>query len=220
MIAWAAYLLALGPLPANTIPLGMITHAERAHVGEAAASEGSTIYEGDRLSTESAGVMRINSPGLTLQLDGQSSLVLHRPADPDGRIMADLASGTLVFSAARTCDFVVVADNAMIRPISNASVIAHIRIVNKRELRIYAKRGALEFSYHGESETIPEGAAYRVLLDPSETEARVLSESDQIEKLPAKHHHTFVLLAIGGALGVAVPVLLRDLESPDRPGPQ
>jgi hypothetical protein len=209
----------VGPSPADTVPLGMISVAERAHVGEAAASEGSTIYEGDRLSTESAGVMRINSPGLTLQLDGPSSLVLHRPADPDGRIMAELASGTLVFSAARTCDFVVGADNAMIRPVPSVSAIAHIRIVNKRELRIYAKRGALEFSYRGESDTILEGSAYRVLLDPSETEARVLSESDQVGKTPpAKHYPTFVLSAIGVALGVGIPVLRHHLESPDRPG--
>lgn len=164
-------------------------------------------------------MLRINSPALALQLDGQSTLVLRRPASPEGEITAELASGILVFSAARTGNIVVVADDAMIRPIQNVPAVAHIRVVNRRELRIYAKRGALEFSYHGESDTIPEGAAYRVLLDPSETEARVLSESDQGEKKPpAKRHRRFVLLAIGVALGVAIPVLIHAFESPDSPG--
>lgn len=219
-MAWAAYFLALGPSPADTTPLGMTSHAERAHVGEAAASEGSTIYEGDRLSTEPGGVLRINSPALTLQLDGQSTLVLRRPASPEGEITAELASGTLVFFASRAGNIVVVADDAMIRPMQNIPAIAHIRVVNRRELRIYAKRGALEFSYHGQSDTISEGAAYRVLLDPSEAQARVMSESDPAGKKPAKHHPTFVMLSIGigTAAAVAIPVLMHMFESPDNPG--
>lgn len=218
MAGWTAYLLALGP-SANNVPLGTVTHAERAHVGEAAASDGSTIYQDDRLATEPGGLMRVNGTGLTLQLEGQATLVLRRSADPERGILADLASGTVVLSAARTCSIVVRADDALIRPATNVSAIAHIRIVNRKELRIYAKRGALDFSYHGASETIPEGSAYRVLLDPSESEARVLSDSDQAWKKTAMRHPTFVLVAIGVALGVGIPLLLHALESPDRPGP-
>jgi hypothetical protein len=188
-------------------------------VGLAAASEGSTIYDGDRLSTEMSGAMRIRSPGLTLRLDGQSALVLRRLPSSAGKIRAELASGTLVFSAARIANIIVVADNALIRPSTNASAIAHVRVVNARELRIYSQRGSLNFSYHGTSETIPEGSAYKVLLDPSEKEAR-LSESDKDgKKPPATHHPTFVLIAIGVAVGIGIPVLLHSLESPDRPGP-
>jgi hypothetical protein len=217
VVAWAAYLLALGPQPANPISLGVVIHADRAHVGEAVASEGSTIYEGDRLSTDSGGLMRIDSPALRLQLDAQSTVTLRRAATPQADIMAELASGTLVFSAARDSNVLIVADDAMIRPIPNAPVVAHVRVVNLRELRIYAQRGALEFSYHGDSQTIPEGAAYRVLLDP-DAQPSVTSEPDQLGKSAPKHHPTFVLLGIGAALGVAIPVLMHAFESPDSPG--
>src|ERR1700739_2184696 len=108
--------MAVGPSPAHTIPLGMITHAERAHVGESAASEGSTIYQGDRLSTESGGLMRISSSGLALQLEAQSTLVLRHPANPEAGTTAELASGTLVFSAAKAGNIIVMADDALIRP--------------------------------------------------------------------------------------------------------
>jgi hypothetical protein len=101
---------------------------------------------------------------------------------PVGSIVAELASGTLIFSAARPRNLVVMADDALIRPSPNASTIAHIRVVTRKELRIYAQRGALEFSYHGENEVIAEGAAYRVLLDPSEKEAAVTWESEQAGK--------------------------------------
>ena len=192
----------------------MVTHAERAHVGGAAVSAGSTIYEGERLSTESGGSLRISSPNLTLQLNAQSVLIVQR--GPQGGFVAEVAAGTVIFAAARTGNIVVVADDALIRPAANVPAVAHIRVVSLKELRVYAQRGPLEFSYHGENETIAEGAAYRVLLDPSETEA---SESEPDKKKLTKHHHKFLLLALGIVPGVAIPLLIHELESPDRPGP-
>jgi hypothetical protein len=218
VLVWTSSLLALGPAPANPVSLGIVIQAERAHIDETAASEGSTIYEGDRLSTESGGLLRVDSPALRLQLDAQSTLTLRRAAAPQTEIMAELASGTLVFSAAQDSNILVVADDAMIRPMPNVALVARVRVVNLRELRIYAQRGALEFSYHGDSQAIPEGAAYRVLLDP-DAPASVASEPDQLGNKVPKHHPTFVLVGIGVALGVAIPVLIRAFESPDSPGP-
>ena len=197
----------------------MVTNAERAHVGEAGASAGSTIFDGDQLSTEAGGSLRITGPSLRLQLDAQSILTLRRPADAEDAMEADLASGTLVFSAARNGSVTVVANEASIQPADNAATVAHIRVVNPKELRIYAQRGALEFSYHGESELIAEGAAYRVLLDPSEKELAAFSDSEEAKKKIVKPHIKFLLLAIAIAAGVAIPVLMPHFESPDSPGP-
>jgi hypothetical protein len=72
--------------------------------------------------------------------------------------------------------------------------------------------------YHGESEAIAEGAAYRVLLDPSEKEAAA-AESDPDNRKPAKVHPKFLLMAIGIAAGIAIPVLMHQQESPYKPGP-
>jgi hypothetical protein len=209
-ITAAASLLVGGRSSAKVLQLGVITHAERAHVGEAAASAGSTIYEGDRLSTEDGGILRISSPGLTLQLNAQSFVTLRHPASPEGGVVAELASGTLVFASARTANIVVMAGDALIHPAADASTMTQIRVVNRKELRISAQRGATEFSYHGESETIPEGKTCRVLLDPSETDASAALGS------PTKHHK-FLLLEIGIAAGIAIPVLMHALESPDHP---
>ena len=161
--------------------------------------------------------MRISGPYLTLQLDAQSILTLRRPASKEGSVEADLACGTLVLSAARNGSVSVVADDALIRPTANAATLAHIRVVNPKELRIYAQRGALEFSYHGESKVVAEGAAYRVLLDPSEKEAVAL-ESEPANQKPPMVHHKFLLIAIGIAAGIAIPVVIHEMESPDKPG--
>jgi hypothetical protein len=215
----AASLLAAWPSPSKVIPLGIVTHAERAHLGQVEASVGSTIYDGDRLSTEIGGLLRISNVALTLQLGTGSSLTLRRAAPPEDNFQAELGSGTIIFSAGQTANITVLAYDASICPAAHASTIAQIRIVSPTELRVYAQRGALSFSYHGDSKIIPEGAAYRVLLDPPEREVDAASESGQGTKSPTKVHAKFVLLVIGMAAGGVIPMTRHHhhLESPDRP---
>ena len=200
----------------------MVTHAQRAHIGTAAVSEGSAIYEGDRLSTEAAGSLRIASRALTLQLDAQSTLVIQRPVGAEGGVVAEVGSGTLIFAAASTGRIAVVADDAFIRPAANVPTVARVHVVNSKELRVYAQRGSLQFSYHGESETIAEGARCRVLLDPSEREvaAAVAAESEHDKKRPAKPPKFLIVALIIIVPAMTIPLLIHDLESPDRPGPR
>lgn len=215
----AASLLIGGPSSGKIAPLGMVLHAERAHVGEAEVSAGCTIFPGDRVSTDAGGALRISIPSLMLQLGAQSSVVVGLAPSSDASILAELASGSLVFSATSTGRIAVEANQAIVQPTANAAAIAQVRVVNPKELRIFAQRGALEFSYHGESEAIPEGRAYRVFLDPSEAEIAAASGAEKDRKSPTKHHLKFLFVAIGVAIAVAIPLLVRALESPDSPGP-
>jgi len=218
-VAVAVASLLVGALPAKVAPLGVVMHAERGHVGGAQASVGCTIFEGDRLSTEAGGILRIAIPALTLQLGGQSSLVLGHATGPEANTLADLASGVLVFSAAPMGRIAVAANEALIRPVANAATVAQVRVVNRKELRIDVQRGALDFSYRGESQTVPEGN-YRVFFDPSEREMAALG-SDHTTRPPGRHLPTFIFVAIAVAVavGIAIPMIMHDSESPDRPGP-
>jgi hypothetical protein len=198
----------------------MVMHAERAHIGVADASAGSTIFEGDRLSTEVGGVLRITIPAVTLQLGGESSVVLGH-AGSEENTFAELTYGVSVFSAAPAGNIVVAANGALVRPAARAATIAHVQIVNRKELRIYAQRGALEFSYHGENVTIREGTNCRAVLDPSGKEvAAAAAASGQTPNRPSRHPPTFILVAIpiAVALGIAIPLIMHASESPDRPG--
>lgn len=219
MAVAAASLLIGGPSSGKVLPLGIVLHADRAYIGEAEVSAGCTIFEGDRVSTDAGGALRISIPALTLQLGAQSSMVIRHAPGSDENILAELTSGTLVFSAAPAGRIAVGASEAIVRPAANAATIAQVRLVNPKELRIYAQRGALKFSYHGESETVPEGKAYRVFLDPSETELAAASATDQAQKSPTKHHAKFLFVVIAVAVAIAIPLLVHALESPDSPGP-
>jgi hypothetical protein len=211
-----ASLLAPGPSRPAVTPLAIITHAQDAHIGTADASIGSTIYEGDRLSTEAEGTLRVSATAATLQLDAQSAVVIRRSSNSDAILIAELASGTLVFSA-RTGNIAVSADEALIRPAAPAATMAHIRVVNRKELRVYTQRGTLEFSYRGESEVLAEGQSYRILLDPSERDVASVSPPEADKRKSAHAHHTFLLIAIAAAAAIAIPLLIHHFESPDKP---
>ena len=212
----AASLLSASTSPTAPVPWGIVTQADKAHLGEAAASVGSTVYHGDRLSTEAGGTLRVAAGGVTLQLDSGSSLIVSRSAAPTNDISGELASGTVVFSAAPMLNVTIIAEDAYIRPAANVRTIAHVRVVNHKELRISADRGPVEFSYHGEARIINEGKAYRVLLDPSERESAALG-SGQNTNAPTKPPRKFLFIAIGMAAGITVFAVMHALESPDRP---
>jgi hypothetical protein len=212
--------LAVTSAPANVNAIGVVTHAEWAHVGEGSASPGATIYIGDRLSTEEDGEIGVASGALRLQLESQSEVKL---ASMDGAAKGaalELLAGTLIFSTAQAVATEVRVDGAIIRPAGDGGTIAHVRVVGPKELRILARRGDLEFSYRGESERITEGACYRVLLDPDEADS--VADSDASVK-GAKTGHSlrpYAFIAIGA--GAAAAALAahhhpHPHESPHRP---
>jgi hypothetical protein len=207
---------------AEVVPLVTVIHAERAHVGEAGASPGATIYEGDHLSTEVGGVLRVAGVGLSLQLASQSHAVLRvRPAEPGklgGKMEAELVAGTLIFSTTSAGDIAVNANGASVHSARCSPAVGQIAIVNRKELHVYAQHGVLQFSYKGETTTISEGRNYRVLLDPGDNEIGGIPETDPSNKPPGQQHHTFLLVAIAvGLAAIAIPVLIHLSESPHRP---
>jgi len=127
------------------------------------------------------------------------------------------ANGTLVFSTTRAASLNVIAREASIRPVADTRTVAQIAVTGRKELRICAGRGALQFSYRGETEMIGEGEAFRVILDPM--------DEDPHKKVPVKarrNRRTFLLIAIsaaamGAAVGVYESHRHKKIESPDRP---
>jgi hypothetical protein len=211
-------LLAGIPLPAwpaatpNLLPLGIVTQASRAHFNAATVSAGATIYDGDVLTTEAEGALQFRGPTALVYLPGSSGVTLH--GLPNGT-QAQLQIGTVVFSTARAGGLEILADEAFIRPVADGPTMAQVTIIGPKELQISARRGALEFSYAGETEKIAEGASYRVLLDQPEA-----TPPPQSQRGPAKagregkKFKIIVIVLIGWASEWG---LHEVFESPDRP---
>jgi hypothetical protein len=209
------------PLPGATPPLGIVTQSSKGHLSTADASAGATIYDGDRLSTDAGGVLRLRTGASLIYLAGQTNVTLHSAATG---ALADLAGGSLVFSSALTSAMEIRAREARIRAAENVPTIAQISVVGPKELRVTARRGSLELTYRDETERIPEGASYCVVLDPTPADIPYAANGRGPGSWPGKppipagkksRAFFFYLVA---ATAVVTPWALHEAwESPDSP---
>ena len=214
------FLLAGTSSPGRPAVLGVVVEAYRAHLGGSAVSPGATVYEGDHFSTEEGGSLRLRCNAALLELAEKSAaLVRHAGDGAQGlEAEAELVQGTLVFSTAHASELEIEARQARIRPAGNGRTVAQVSVIGPKELHIYARRGALLFSYRGESKTINEGESYEVILDPPEDG----SEKKQTTQKAGRSPKPFLLIA-GGAGAAAAAVIVHEnhghkgMESPDRP---
>jgi hypothetical protein len=213
-----AYFLAGVPGGAKPDALGIVVRADRALLGAQAASEGTTIYDGDRLSTAEGGSLRLLIGEAMMDVAEQSSVILRRDANlPAKEFAAELVSGMAEISVTAGAAGEIVARGARVRPLGETRGVVRVQIAAPYTLIIYAQRGPAQISYHGETETIAEGKSYRVLLNPSDDDA----SAEQGTKKPWKRGKAFVVIVISATTAAGVAALWRGsgkgLESPDRP---
>lgn len=144
--------------------LGVVVYADRAHVGAAQASVGATIFSGDRLTTEQTGSVQVRAGAARLLLSSGSSATL---SQEDASPSATLTFGSATFSTANSNAFALRVGSALIRPNSNQPTIGQVTILTPKELIIKSTRGSLRIAVEDDVREIPEGAAYRVVLDPN-----------------------------------------------------
>lgn len=142
-------------------------------------------------------------------------MILGSRANAAEQVEAALTAGTIVFSTAQAKAMQVRAQEALTRPVGDVLTIGQVSIVGPTELRVYARRGDLLFSYGGETEIIAQGKAYRVVLDKPDDD----SKKERTAKKAARRRKAFILIAVGSGVGaIVVPPLIHELiESPDRP---
>jgi hypothetical protein len=217
-----AFSLAGIPSGAKPDALGIVVQAEHANLGSQAASEGTTVYDGDRLTTEARGSLRLLIGEAMLYVTEQSSVIVHKDANVAAKeFEAELVSGMAVISVTAGTTGEILASSARVRPTAETRGVVQVRLVGPQELLVFARRGPAQISYRGESETIAEGKSYRVLLNPSDDGA----SGDVSAKKSGKRGTALLLIAVGVATAAGITALWRGtesgvkrgVESPDRP---
>ncbi len=156
-----------GTSASSPAAMGTVVSAERAHVGAAAASVGTTVFGGDKLGTEQLGSIQIRAGAARMQLGSASTATL---GQENGLASATLANGTATFSTANAKAFALRAATAVVRPLNDGPTIGQVSIVSARELMVKSTRGGLTITVDDQTETIAEGMSYRVVLDPTAKE--------------------------------------------------
>ena len=144
----------------STAPLGLVARAQKAHIGEPALTEGSTIYSGDYISTEDGGSVLIRIGGVSLEL--QSSSAAHVYRTPYGAI-AELSRGTAVYTTPGGHEnLVIVASDVRVTPVLSSADIGRVTINDPCNVTVASQRGQADVRVGSESHHVEERKAYRV----------------------------------------------------------
>jgi hypothetical protein len=201
---------------APSTALGTVVYSDGASVGASAASVGSSVFGGDRLSTTQNGSVQVRAGAARFLLAKASVATLMDEAGTPG---ASLTAGCATFSTANSSAFAMHFSSAVVRANTDGPTIGQVTVVGPRELVVKSLRGSLNFTVDDDSRVIPEGAAYRVILDPTEAEAQgPRGAGSKNGGAPIKAGRSrFIWFAIA-ITGAATAIALHyALESPDRP---
>jgi hypothetical protein len=193
--------------------MGVVILAAGAQLGSGRVSTGATVFDGDQFQTNADGVLRLRIGTAQVHLGGGSVVTLRRA---EYGTQAILLGGTMSVSAAPAAAVSIAVNGAALRTVGDRLTLAQVSILGPKEFYVVVRRGALEFSYNGESEVIPEGSMYRAVLDPPHG----LPSADQAP-LPARpagrsrtRYKLYILIPIAWATEWAVHEVF---ESPNRP---
>ncbi|HZV89936.1 MAG TPA: hypothetical protein VFF95_20465 [Candidatus Binatus sp.] len=206
---------------ASTVALGTVVASDRARVGGTGAAVGTTVFAGDRLSTADAGSVQLLTSEARLRLGASSIATVN---EDGGTVGATLLGGSATFSAANAKAFALNAGTAVVRPESDEPTIGQVTMLSEKQLLVKCTRGALTITVGDDSRVIPEGSAYRVVLDPAESEEAQNQPPPQgagtrgSGRSPLKAAKSkFVWYAVGAVALVTFFAVQEALESPDRP---
>jgi ferric-dicitrate binding protein FerR (iron transport regulator) len=198
--------------------MAMVVSAHQAYVGTAEASAGTTIFAGDQLNTEETGSLQLRAGAARLLLTAKSGITWGIEA---GMPQVTLTRGGAVFSTAGARALALKAGTAILRPQADQPTVGNVTILGPKELVVRCSRGALTIAVDDDIRVIPEGTAYRVVLD-AEAPLRAgdpppspASWGNNRPIHPGKSK--FLWYAIGVTALVTWYAVSEALESPDKP---
>lgn len=215
--AFLSLTLLISPLwAAPSAAFGTLVFANRARVGNANASAGATVFSGDRLSTDEVGSVQIRAGAARLLLEKSSTATL---SQDEASPAATLTAGTATFSTANSKAFVLHVASAVIRPNTDQPTIGKVTVLNPRELVVKSVRGSLQIAVEDDVREIPEGEAYRVVLDPNaDPQGPRGAGTKGMGGPPIKAAKSrFIWYAVAITAGVTILVVHEALESPVGP---
>src|ERR1700676_2214596 len=131
---------------------GVVLDAESAHVGESRLTNGSSIYSGDVITTESEGHAQVRIGQTKFELIGQSDGAFF--PGTNGAV-AELRHGTLIVALNNSSEsFEILASDVRIVPKNERPVLAQITMNATCDVQIKVMHGRLETTSGKETRTL------------------------------------------------------------------
>jgi hypothetical protein len=216
----AILIMALVNIPtfaaADEKPLGLVTQALDAHLGDANVAIGTTVYPGDTIATDIGGTARLKIGEGQIYLLSSSAATL---AQSSNVVHAVVARGTVGFSSNGTDQLALEIPEGILRAADGVPSYGQVTITGPLEVVISAYRGTLVLDNDGEMHTIPAGKSYRVTMDlqpAAEPQGPAGAPTGKVHY--ARHRHLVFDAIVLGAGGIAGYALWYHLtESPSDP---
>jgi hypothetical protein len=208
------------PLWGASVPaLGVVLLADQALLRSVGAAAGATIFDGDRLATDTKGLLRVRAGAAQLQLLSASAATLNQTATG---VSATLTMGTLAAAAPNAGALEMHVSEALIRLHGDGVMQAQVTLVNAKELLVSAQRGALEITVGDQTEIIPEATSFRVFIDPpaapsANANAKPQPQGPRGGGARSAGRSRFILLALAVTAVVTILGVDEALESPAHP---
>jgi hypothetical protein len=193
-------------LPAQNPPAGVVLQSQAAKLNTIDAETGTTLYDGDRLETQSKGALSVRSSTSQVLLTLAEDSLLWMNHD-NGVLTPKLDRGTVIFRAETGEGIEVRADDVHVRPHAAVLTVGEVTI-ERCYIRVTARTQQLDVSTLSENKVLDEGKTLRV--------ARVGACGAYLTQNPVAPSRFWVLPA-ALAVGVGVWGIHKGLESPDRP---
>jgi len=220
------------PPPSNPA-LGLVAQSVSAHLGNAAAAEGATVYSGDYLSTEDGGSLLVRVGALSLELQASSAAHIYRA--PYGAVV-ELNHGTAIYTTPGGHEnIVIVASDVRVTPELSLADLGRVSMDDPCNITVYSQRGQVNVQVGSESRQVEEGKAYRVhainelsyreYLSPDASDYHKYHDHSPCAPLEmvkgkppiAPGQSRFLYVAAGVGTGLTVWGVVKAVESPTRP---
>lgn len=161
VIALALPVLASAASAKPDAPLGVVMLGNRANVGRVAASSGTTVYDGDTLSTDETGSLRVRFGGAQIILGPSTAVDLHQQ---DGMVDLILRHGVVRFAGIPGSPIELHVLQAMVRTKSDAAT-GQVAVLSSREFQVGSEKGDLDVNINGEDHVVSAPHAYNMTIN-------------------------------------------------------
>jgi hypothetical protein len=213
--------------------LGIVVKSSAAHIGNAAAADGATVYSGDYLSTEDKGAIQIRVSTLSLELQNNSAAHIYRT--PYGAIV-ELERGTALYTTPGGHEnLVIVASDVRATPVLSLPDFGRVSIDDPCKVTVTSLRGQVDVQVGSESRLLEQGKAYRVAaenaisyrdyISPEESDYHNHHEHKPCAVMQTVKGHApiapgqnrFLYVAVGTVALIGGLTIPEAFESPSRP---
>jgi len=191
----SAGLVLLPSFAASDAPLGVVVASQHAHLDNANAVPGATVYAGDAFATDAQGSLRLKIADSQLYLLSSSGA---RLAQQDNLVRATVEHGTMGFSTTTPDQIAIDTPLATVRGAAGQRVFGQVAVSGADKMTVSAFEGTLLITGEDQEQVVKPGQTYTVTVAPA-TEPGAQDPAGAVQHKSKKKRLIFALAA-GGTL--------------------